>query len=165
MQLQQFASVLKVTSVRAAIPAEEMDEIRKRYDEAIKRHGKTFGAQYGWAAKDLNGKQPTFKEIEEAVKIDHLRGHYRMASHGVHANPKGIFFSMTSMFPSEMLLAGASNAGLADAGDGAALSGDGVHDIAFLVSNVRSPSCHPHDGFAERRDRDGISAFPSKALP
>ena len=64
----------------------------------------------------------TFKEIEKATKIDYLRGHYRMASHAVHANPKGIFFSMTSMFSTEVLPAGPSNSGLADAGAGAALS-------------------------------------------
>ena len=106
----------------APIPPKDLDEIRTRYDKIIQRHGKAFGGQYGWAAKDLPGVQPTFKEIEKAVKIDHLRGHYRMASHGVHANPKGIFFSMTSIFPTEVLLAGASNSGLADAGAGAAHS-------------------------------------------
>jgi Family of unknown function (DUF5677) len=104
------------------IPAEEMDSIRKEYENAIRKHGRTFSGQYGWAAQDLNLKQPTFKDIEKAVGTDHLRGHYRMASHGVHANPKGIFFSMTSIFPVELLLAGPSNSGLADAGDGAALS-------------------------------------------
>jgi hypothetical protein len=81
-----------------------------------------FGRNAGWAANYLQGVKATFKEIERATKIDHLRGHYRMASHGVHANPKGIFFSMTSMFPTEVLLAGPSNSGLADAGVGAALS-------------------------------------------
>jgi hypothetical protein len=104
------------------ITSKDMNKIRKQYDNVIKKYGKVYGAQYGWAAKDLNGKQPTFKEIEKAARIDYLRGHYRMASHGIHANPKGIFFSMTSTFPTEVLLAGASNAGLADAGDGVAHS-------------------------------------------
>jgi len=45
-----------------------------------------------------------------------------MASHGVHANPKGIFFSIGSLFPDKVLAAGPSNSGLADAGDGAARS-------------------------------------------
>jgi hypothetical protein len=104
------------------IPQKEMDEIRGQYADVIKTYGKAFGGQYGWATKDLNGKQGTFKEIEMAAKVDYLRGHYRMASHGVHANPKGIFFSMTSIFPTDLLLAGPSNSGLADAGDGAAHS-------------------------------------------
>jgi hypothetical protein len=104
------------------IPPEKMDEIRKEYERVIQKYCKVFGGQYGWAANYLPGVNATFKEIEKATKIDYLRGHYRMASHGVHANPKGIFFSMTSMFPTEVLLAGPSNSGLADAGEGTALS-------------------------------------------
>lgn len=116
------------------IPPKELDEIRTQYDKLIQKYGKSFGGQYGWAAKDLPGVQPTFKEIEKAAKIDHLRGHYRMASHGVHANPKGIFFSMTSLFPSEVLLAGASNSGLADAGAGA------VHSLLMVSATLLSLS-------------------------
>ena len=104
------------------IPPEERDEIWKQYEKVIQKYGKVFGGQYGWAANYLPGVKATFKEIEKTTKIDYLRGHYRMASHGVHANAKGIFFSMTSMFPTEVLLAGPSNSGLADAGAGAALS-------------------------------------------
>lgn len=100
----------------------EIEEIRRQYEHVLKKHGKSFAAQYGWASKDLKGTQPTFKEIERAVKTDHLRGHYRMASHGVHANPKGIFFSVSSIFPTDLLLAGPSNSGLADAGDATAHS-------------------------------------------
>ena len=119
------AQEYEVVSVKLGydpIPAPEMDQIRYQYDHAIKQYGPSFAGQYGWAAKYLPGKQATFREIEKAAKIDYLRGHYRMASHGIHANPKGIFFSVTSMFPTEVLLAGPSNSGLADAGDGAAHS-------------------------------------------
>lgn len=116
------------------IPPKEMNEIRKQYDKVIQKYGKAFSGQYGWAAKYLPGVQPTFKEIEKAAKIDYLRGHYRMASHGVHANPKGIFFSMTSMFPTEVLLAGASNSGLADAGAGAA------HSLLMISATLLSLS-------------------------
>jgi hypothetical protein len=104
------------------IPTREVETLRKRYEHTIKKYGESFAAQYGWAAKYLKGRQPTFKEIEKAANIDHLRGHYRMASHRVHANPKGIFFSITSIFPTELLLAGPSNSGLADPGDATALS-------------------------------------------
>lgn len=105
-----------------AIPVEELTKIRAEYDRVLQKYGQSFVGQYGWAAKDLGMKKPTFKDIEKSVGIDHLRGHYRMASHGVHANPKGIFFSMAAMFPTKMLLAGPSNSGLADAGHGAAHS-------------------------------------------
>jgi hypothetical protein len=104
------------------IPQNKIDEIRKKYDRVIGKYGHSFASQYGWAGKYLNNKQPSFKDIEKAIGTDHFRGHYRMASHDVHANPKGIFFSMASTFPTEVLLAGPSNAGLADAGHGAAVS-------------------------------------------
>jgi hypothetical protein len=40
----------------------------------------------------------------------------------VHANPKGVFFKLGMLAESQVLLAGPSNAGLADPGHGAALS-------------------------------------------
>lgn len=104
----------------AEIPAEDREEIDQGYRRVLQKHGNEFGGQYGWAAADLHIKKPTLKELQCNVGVDYLRGHYRMASHGVHANPKGIYFSMTSLFPSDGIVAGASNAGLADAGEGAA---------------------------------------------
>ncbi len=104
----------------AEIPAEDREEIDKQYKQVLQKHGNEFGGQYGWAAADLQIKKPTFKELQSSVGIDYLRGHYRMASHGVHANPRGIYFSLTSLFSSDEIVAGASNAGLADAGEGAA---------------------------------------------
>ena len=38
-------------------------------------------SDYGWASHHLGNPQPTFKDIERAAGIDHLRAHYRMASH------------------------------------------------------------------------------------
>ena len=45
-----------------------------------------------------------------------------MASHNVHANPKGIFFKIGLVEDSACLLAGPSNVGLADPGHAAAIS-------------------------------------------
>jgi hypothetical protein len=45
-----------------------------------------------------------------------------MASQNVHANPKGVFLKLGLLSESQVLLAGPSNAGLADPGHGAALS-------------------------------------------
>ena len=45
-----------------------------------------------------------------------------MSSHGVHANPKGITFNIGVSGRGELLLAGPSNAGLADPGHSACIS-------------------------------------------
>jgi hypothetical protein len=66
--------------------------------------------------------KPTFRDIEDSVGTDHLRAHYRMASHNVHANPKGVFFKLRLLPEAQLLLAGRSNAGLADPGHGTSIS-------------------------------------------
>ena len=74
------------------------------------------------AADALGRGRPSLRDIEKSAGIDHLRAHYRMASHNVHANPKGVFFKMGLFEESAILLAGPSNAGLADPGHSAAIS-------------------------------------------
>lgn len=100
----------------------EFEAIEKAHDDAIRRYGKSFGCSYGWAAEAVGISRPTVKDLERAAGIDHLRPYYRMASHNVHANPKGVFFKLGLMDESDLLLAGASNAGLADPGHSAAIS-------------------------------------------
>ena len=120
----------------AAIPVEDLERVRNRHEAMITKYGPGFGGPYGWAAKALDMKKPTFKDVEKAVGSGMMRGHYRIASHGVHANPKGIYFSMASTFPTEVLLAGPSNAGLADAG--AATARSLVSITATLLSLAQS---------------------------
>jgi hypothetical protein len=105
-------------------PLDESDikAVLQSYDELITRFGKDFRGDYGWASHHLGTPQPTFKDIERAVGIDHLRAHYRMASHNVHANPKGVFVKLGLIQESQVLLIGPSNAGFAEPGHAAARS-------------------------------------------
>lgn len=100
----------------------EIAEIEKRFKAALDRYGPDFKNQYGWASKHLNKANPTITDLQEGSKIDYLSPYYRMASHGVHANPKGIYFKLGLISAREILLTGPSNAGLADPGQAAALS-------------------------------------------
>ena len=75
------------------------------------------------------------KAIEKSVGADLLRPHYRMASHGVHANPKGVTW-MPDSLPTErglVLLTGPSPMGLADPGHATLISLTPVTD-AVLAS-------------------------------
>ena len=69
-----------------------------------------------------NGENPTFKNLEEIAGINHMRAHYRMASHNVHANPKGIYFKLGLIDEGAILLTGPSNFGLADPGQCTSIS-------------------------------------------
>lgn len=105
-------------------PIEDSDlqRLSAALDDVVARYGPTFKGQYGWAAALLAPEKPTFARLEEAAGVGHLRAHYRMASHNVHANPKGVFFKLGLMAETEVLLTGPSNAGLADPGHCAAIS-------------------------------------------
>lgn len=101
---------------------DELDEIKYTYDSMLNRFGKSYRNQYGWASFALKKDRPNFAEIEADVGLEHMRPYYKMASHNVHANPKGIFFKLGLMPEEDILLAGPSNIGLADPGHCAAVS-------------------------------------------
>ncbi len=101
---------------------EEIAAMERDRANLIKRFGKAYGKEYGWAAEALSIKEPRFNDIERAVNLDHLRPYYRMASHKVHANPKGAFFSLGLRETKNILLAGPSNVGLSDPGHLTAIS-------------------------------------------
>jgi hypothetical protein len=100
----------------------ELSDVEHAYKAVVARFGGAFTTQYGWAAQQFGIKKPSFSDIERAAGVDHLRAHYRMASHNVHANPKGVFFKLGLLEEADLLLAGPSNAGLADPGHSAAIS-------------------------------------------
>src|SRR5262249_48456603 len=73
--------------------------LEQRYQDLITKYKKPFAGPYGWASEKLNHHdkhKTTFADIEAAVNIDHLRPYYKLASHPVHANPKGICFKIGS---------------------------------------------------------------------
>ena len=115
--------------------ADERDEVRA---ELADEFGPAFLRDYGWAAPLFNDKAPKFKQLQERVELDHWRGYYRMASHGTHANPKGISWNIQILTPVEMIWAGPSNAGLADPAQCTliALSSITVSLLAYAVGDI-----------------------------
>lgn len=98
------------------IPDEEYESITKVYEELLTRFGNQFKNEYGWAASVLNKNNPSFFDIEQKSDLNHLRPLYKLASHNVHANPKGVMFKMGLIDNSRnILLAGPSNTGFTDA--------------------------------------------------
>jgi hypothetical protein len=100
----------------------ELVEIHEAHEKAVAKYGTSFDGPYGWAADALGLKRPTLKDVRAAAGIDHMRPHYRLASHNVHANPKGVFFKLGLLGDVDVLLAGPSNAGLSEPGQNAAIS-------------------------------------------
>jgi len=101
---------------------EEFARIKATRDALKAQFGDPYGEEYGWAAEALGIKKPNFSDIERSAGLAHLRPYYKLASHNVHANPKGAFFKLGLLPGQQMLLAGPSNLGLADPGHGTAIS-------------------------------------------
>jgi hypothetical protein len=118
-QFQMFAPLLGYQ----VIPKKQTDAIERRAKQLVKRFGKTFVNEYGWAADAIGIPNPRFTDIEKAVDLSRLRPYYKLASGNVHAGPKGAFFRIGMLASSQrILLAGPSNAGLDEAGQLAAHS-------------------------------------------
>lgn len=100
----------------------ELNRTERHYQAALARFGPTFKEQYGWASDALGKAKPTFADIELGAGVEHLRPYYKLASHNVHANPRGVFFRLGMLKERQMILAGPSDAGLADPGQSAAVS-------------------------------------------
>jgi hypothetical protein len=106
----------------------QLNQLRSQRDALITRFGTVYNEQYGWAAQALSKmRSVSFADIEKDVQLDHLRPYYRMASHGVHANSKGLIFDVgipNLDIPGykKTVFGGASNAGLADPGQAALIS-------------------------------------------
>lgn len=115
LQHQERANLEPATEQEVSAVVEEADRLVKEFGEA-------FRSQYGWAAVLLNKDRPTFADLERAADLDHWRPYYQMASWGVHASPKGAVWNLSAGEMSDVLVAGAANAGLADPGHQALLS-------------------------------------------
>jgi len=130
LQQKKFAIRLK----QIPISEYEVNILKGLQDKLITRYGKEYKNSYGWAAYALGKGDPKFSDIEEAVNLDHLRPYYKLASHNIHANPKGILFRLGNSKES-VLLAGASSIGLADPGQGTAISLSQI-TISLLFTEV-----------------------------
>ena len=128
VQKRRLAKDYQTHQVRAnldPLAQEEIDELDRQYESLIARFGKGFGSNYGWAASALGNQSPQLVHIEKEVQMDHLRPYYRMASDNVHPNAHGAFYRLGMGLEGNqrrVVLAGASNMGLADPGPGTAMS-------------------------------------------
>ena len=106
-----------------ALTDAEVAALEKRVDGLVQRFGENYKQTYGWASGRL-GKGVNLARIEGNISLDHLRPYYKLASHSVHAGPKGVFFrlGLGDDHQSHVLLAGHSSIGLSQPGQNTAIS-------------------------------------------
>lgn len=93
------------------------------YERALRKFGPEFGGHFGWAAGYFDGnKSPKFIHLQEAAGRASVQPDYKMASYNVHASASGLFQRLSASIGSTLMVAGASNAGLAEPGQFTAYS-------------------------------------------
>ena len=139
VQRKRLAGKYDLHQTRAGLDPrtqEEIDDLDRQFKTLIERFGKPFGELNGWAADKLGKLRPTVADIESHVKMDHMRPYYGMASDNVHSNAHGDFFRLgLDQLDRRVLLAGPSNLGLADPGDGTAMS---LSQVTASLATTRS---------------------------
>ena len=118
MRYQEWNSALR----HRPLSKKTISTLERNFQIVKKKFGSSFVKEYGWAAAELGKGNPNFADIEKAVGLEKLRPYYRWASDNVHANVRGTHLKLGLPGPAGVLLAGSSDAGLADPGNGAAMS-------------------------------------------
>ena len=118
-----------------------MQDLEATREALIDRFGPSFGNENGWALEGPQEtgaglKQATFEAIERCAGVSHMRPYYKMACHQVHGGPKGAAFTLSLMGGIRINNVGASNAGLAEPGQGTCIS---------LVQLLTTLSAHKPD--------------------
>lgn len=100
----EFYDVTKLT--------DELRRLEKDYQATIAKFGKSFAGPYGWAAHSLEIKSPRFQDLEVALDWNSLPPDYKWASYKIHAGVAGTVRTLGSIGDSQIIHAGATNAGL-----------------------------------------------------
>jgi hypothetical protein len=105
------------------IPTRSYKAMLHRRDKACARFGRHYGSDWGWATPIVaNGDRPRFYHLEQACALQSFRPMVATANDDVHAGPRGLMPSGVELHGRGFLLAGASDAGLAEPGANAAIS-------------------------------------------
>lgn len=100
-------------------------KMKKRVDSLDKKYGDDFGnvsKDYYWIPKSIL-KNRNFTELENHVKVNHLHPFYNLSCDSLHGGSKGFYrLGLMDEWQDKILLAGASNYGLADPLNNTAIS-------------------------------------------
>ena len=127
------------------LPPGEFEKLKAERDRLVKKFGKPFGRDLGWAACLFDGKAPTMMQIEESVELQGLRAWYRLSSDNVHPSALGTMSKLgLDLYEDEAHLVLPSMTGLGGPGGLTAMS---LFQIAGAVLNTKQTD----DNFAALR--------------
>lgn len=119
---------------------EEMEAMRRASDNLVARYGTDYRRDWGWAKPLFPGNErPDFASLERRAGFEHLRPWYRLANHGIHSGATGAIHVIDFYGRGREMLAGPSNAGLADPANGALIALQQVTAALLLYAAPTPP--------------------------
>lgn len=97
--------------VRKKYTEKTFRKMTKEYNKIIKKYGKNFNCDYGWAEKSLNGKSCSFYNIADKAKCLKLYPFYKTSCYSIHGNYKANIDKI-NLIKNNVLLYGPSDYGL-----------------------------------------------------
>jgi len=101
---------------------DDLAAMKQERDELVARYGTNYKEPYGWAAGLVASGRPKFDVLEGLANLSHLHGHYKWASHEVHADAKGWAMNEFQAHGVRYRATGRMNTGLAEPGHLALIS-------------------------------------------
>lgn len=122
---------------------EEMAEFQRHHDEVVARFGPPFKNDWGWATPLFPTNPPaTLAKLAQMVGLDHFKPWFRLSSHGIHSGATGAMHIRDFYGRGDVMLAGASNGGLADPGNGALICLFQVTSALLIHGGTGGPKAH-----------------------
>lgn len=118
------------------ISLDAQNRIQTQYDAIIKKYGKEFANDNGWASIVLNKQRPNLHDLMEYVDSQYMKPFYKFANNYVHSGAKSLMHNLGLIdgVQGDNTIAGASNIGFTDPAQLCALSFFNA-TIAFLSIN------------------------------
>lgn len=119
----------------------DIESAQAEFEAVLAEFGENFKRQYGWASPPIQvdpelRKLGGFMAMEKDVELDHLRAHYRHASHPVHPQSAGTL-NNPDLMPelSGAVLTGPSPRGMADPGHNSLISLTQITSTLLLLGS------------------------------
>ncbi|WP_447878781.1 DUF5677 domain-containing protein [Serratia fonticola] len=114
---------------------EEIAEYKVQLDLLIKKYGKKYADNYGWASYTFpNHNKVGFGAIEKDVHLEHMCPYYKWASQNIHTGSKAMKNRLGLCETDEgVLLVGQSNSGMTDPAHATAISLMQITTVLLLL--------------------------------
>jgi hypothetical protein len=119
---------------REPFSVEEMDEFRAGHDAVIGQYEDGYEKDWGWSKPLFPPQQrPTFDDLEKSAGLGHNKPFVKLSHHAIHSGASGTLDVLDLHGHGELILAGPSNAGLAEPGHGSLIALYQV-TVAYLLN-------------------------------